>query len=77
MLSMNWFINSPVKLVPTITITLKEIMNVPDQFIKIGRYVITKLDDENVWISDEGGEGGQFSIETLEAAIGDYYQEMF
>lgn len=45
--------------------------------VVVGKYTIAELDDESVWISFEDGEGGQFSIETLEAAIAAYYQENF
>lgn len=45
--------------------------------IRIGRFILTEVDDEHIWISVEGGEGGQFSRAEFEKAVEVFYRENF
>lgn len=45
--------------------------------ICVGEYSISDFDAENVWISHESGEGGQFSREALAKVIDEFFRENF
>lgn len=45
--------------------------------IQIGHYEIRKLSDGSFFIEHDSGEGGQFSADSLEAAITQFYADNF
>jgi len=45
--------------------------------VKIGKYTICRQDDKSVWIEVEGDEGGQFSDESFEKTIAEYFNKNF
>lgn len=45
--------------------------------VRIGKFIITELDDKNIWISIDDGEGGQFSKEAFEKVVAEFYKENF
>jgi len=48
-----------------------------NEHIKIGKYILSRFDDETIWVQFEDGEGGQFSEEKLEETISAFYKENF
>ena len=45
--------------------------------IKVGGFVIALQDDNSVWIQEEDGDGGQFSNESFEEIISEFYNKNF
>ena len=45
--------------------------------VTIGEYSICRQDDTSVWIEHESGEGAQFSDESFEECIKDFYNKHF
>jgi hypothetical protein len=46
-------------------------------FFLLGKFTISEMDDGQVWIRNEDGEGGSFSAEDLEAAVEQFFWDNF
>ena len=45
--------------------------------VKIGKFVISRQDKTQIWIEDEGEDGGAFSEADLEKHIEKFYNKYF
>ena len=48
-----------------------------DNPLEIGNYLLSRFDDESVWIETVEGEGGAFPTALLEDVIHRFYEEHF